>query len=654
MDNTANPPKRNSGASLSVVQFGSILALLAGIRFFELATKGWHFRVMAYELDAAWWIASILAGIVCFFATSAIRKHFSSVISILISMLIGGAVTLLVSSVPGMVVGLIVGAMSTFDISRQMLFMILKAFLWLGLPAAVIGGLGGFLGGMSIIRVHTPLDRHWMSLSILIVIAIVSCVWIYYLGRKERRAKGLNLLGDLVAFSAFFVVCTCAFLLGVEFDNQRRIAVGNTWASGQIPLGYNSLVLGLKEPTNLLVSGSFETEKGRLLSPFSNFDQIMILTPHGYDHPDDQGADREIDVSGLEEINLRSVTSVYAQTLCDGFTDKGLLSLRQCDQLNMLVIPGSDVSDAGMEAVQEMQFLVNLDLSDSNVTSDGLSHLHPRAPLAFTNLAGCPVTDEVFTILSGRMVEQLTLAGTKIKGDTLKDAKLNSMYVLNVANTEFDEKNLRYLPSKAMRKLDLSGTSVTTLGLQLIAKHPGIAELALLNTDLDDDTVKELANCTLSSLEIDATNLTQKSCKTLSKVTHNNLVFKVDKSNEGSLAEIINRSRKMRDEICKLKGVASNLSIGGRPVVTITIDGPTIQREMIPLLRELDCEMTNADVVSTDGKTKLKSYVNPRYQLMGDLGAHQPQAIDADDIESLFDREDRQRQFSRVQASETK
>ena len=655
MENAAQSTEKKPATNLTAIHYGAILLLLAGIRFFELATSGWYFRVMAYESDMAWWVASVLAGIVCFVATILLRKLFSPAISILMSTVIGGAVTLVVSSIPGMGVGLVVGALSAFNISRQFVFVILKAILWLGLPAAAIGLLGGYFGGMSIIRVNSPIDIFKMSMWILLGISIVGCVWVFFLGRKDRRAKGANPIADICAFVAFFIVCTVAFLFGVEFENQRRMTMaGNVWSSRMMPLGYESLVRGLKEPSFLQIYDDFPEADGKLLSPFSNFNQVLIRSYQSrYGIPDEERTG-QLDLAGLNEIDLRTVTTVHSQALSNGFGDIGLLGLQQCGQLVTLTIPGSLVTDSGMVALENMQYLTNLDLSGSNVTANGLAHLHPKAGVTFTTLAGCPVNDEVFTILSGRMVEHLNLAGTKVRGDTLKDADFSSLNLLNVANTEFDENNLRFLPPKKIRVLDLSGTSVSANGLRLVTQLTAMNELTLLNTNLNDDDVSVLAKCSLNELSIDATKLTLKSCKALAKSSQVNLVFRFDEAVDASFEEIAKRSSEMREEIVRLQGRTLASQIAGRPAITITIDGLRVTKDMTPTLRELDCKLTNPVVVSSDGKTELKTYVNPRDRLMAEIGAQQPKAIGTEEINSLYAREEQQRRDDRIIEARTR
>lgn len=169
----------------------------------------------------------------------------------------------------------------------------------------------------------------------------------------------------------------------------------------------------------------------------------------------------------LEELYLRNLP----------VTDATLLRMAGPDRarLRVLVVPGTEIGDAGLSIFQGKHAPGTLDLSETRVTDAGL------APLDLRDERDAPLSIAVSgTATTGRWLKALP-AGK---------AEINE---LHLNDTPLDDDGLLYLKGKSLRELNLQGTPITGRGLAHLKYTKSCVELDLSRTDLQDQDLAALA-----------------------------------------------------------------------------------------------------------------------------------------------------------------
>lgn len=145
-------------------------------------------------------------------------------------------------------------------------------------------------------------------------------------------------------------------------------------------------------------------------------------------------------------------------------SDADIRSLNPGWPLKWLYVPGQDVSDHGVTALESWRnSLLVLDLAQSQITDESIRLLRS------------------FPLLRG-----LTLTNTLISDESLTD--------------------LTQFPS--LVSLDLSGTSITAAGLRRLPECPNLTKLKLRELPVDDAILDELARMPLVELNLRGTQVT--------------------------------------------------------------------------------------------------------------------------------------------------
>ena len=166
---------------------------------------------------------------------------------------------------------------------------------------------------------------------------------------------------------------------------------------------------------------------------------------------------REVDVL-LKDINGLSL--IHLDLSNAQVTDE---HLKELTKLRTLILPRTQVTDAGLEHLKGLRELVYLSLAFTQVTDAGLEHLKGLRELKRLGLSGTHVTDAGLEHLLGLpQLEQLNLAGTKVTDTGLEHLKgLKKLNWLGLINTQVTEEGIKEL-GKALPNCQIDWRFPTT------------------------------------------------------------------------------------------------------------------------------------------------------------------------------------------------
>ena len=193
-------------------------------------------------------------------------------------------------------------------------------------------------------------------------------------------------------------------------------------------------------------------------------------------------------------------------------SDAGLRELKSLQNLQVLNVAHTAVTDAGLVHLEGMKALSFLDLGGTKVSDDGLAFLKPLANLTGLSLHGARITDAGLQQLS--QMENLELLGlehTKVTDAGLAAIpKLTRLQHLGLDGTVITDVGLSALADAAtLEGLGVSHTQITDEGLRHLRGLSRLSRLDVSNTAVSDRgliPLSELAN--LKSLWVDGTNVT--------------------------------------------------------------------------------------------------------------------------------------------------
>lgn len=183
--------------------------------------------------------------------------------------------------------------------------------------------------------------------------------------------------------------------------------------------------------------------------------------------------------------------------------------LRGFDTLARLDLSGAPVADAGVKSLAALKDLVELNLSQTNVTGPGLADLATLPKLAVLRLTGAPITDAGAAGLAPLVrLQELDL------DNILAEAKSGAPPARPLAIT--DAALVEVGKCKSLRRLSLARTAITGAGLAHLAELPDLAALGVQGSDILDDHFLAVAGLkSLRSLDASYTALTGRNFRLL-------------------------------------------------------------------------------------------------------------------------------------------
>jgi hypothetical protein len=176
-------------------------------------------------------------------------------------------------------------------------------------------------------------------------------------------------------------------------------------------------------------------------------------------------------LSGLREVVMDS---------CDA-NDRCVARLNGLNDLQILSLACSSITDEGMRDIANLKGIVELNLYESHVTDQGLTYLTHLPHLAELGLDANRITD----------------AGAKVV------AELPSIRVLSIGRTDITDNGLRFLArsGRGFEYVDLRMTRITDASVPELAKMRSLTEVDIRGTNISQKGVaalkKALPNATI-------------------------------------------------------------------------------------------------------------------------------------------------------------
>lgn len=199
--------------------------------------------------------------------------------------------------------------------------------------------------------------------------------------------------------------------------------------------------------------------------------------------------------------------------------DKGLAKLRELRALETLYLDDTQVTDAGLEALEGMTRLAHLSLSTSagsaapaRIGDAGAARLAGLRALQFLDLSGAAVGDEGVKAFSGmNLLYHLALSRTNVGDEGVKTLAATGRYQrLHLHSTKVGDEGIRALAGYQLEELDVSKTRITPEGVKALAALPRLASLNVaLNAAVGAESIEALrALPALQVLAVDESQFT--------------------------------------------------------------------------------------------------------------------------------------------------
>ena len=166
-------------------------------------------------------------------------------------------------------------------------------------------------------------------------------------------------------------------------------------------------------------------------------------------------------------------------TPAPNLTDASLAVLGQIPAISILLLTGSNVTDAGLEHLRGLRLEI-LEVSGQGVTDAGLAALAGSSQFRTLGLPGTSITGAGLAALSGQAkLQWLALDRTKVDDSAVATlASLPALQTLTLAGTPLTDAGLIALVQGVgpLKELDVSGTKVTARGIAAAkALKPGLS-----------------------------------------------------------------------------------------------------------------------------------------------------------------------------------
>ncbi|HEY9730267.1 MAG TPA: protein kinase [Drouetiella sp.] len=167
------------------------------------------------------------------------------------------------------------------------------------------------------------------------------------------------------------------------------------------------------------------------------------------------------------------------------FPNKNLSELQNLPGFYYLCVTGSNFNDEGAEAIAKCNALYMVSAGGCNITSKGAAALARNKKITYLNLDGTKITDVGLKSLSTMPVlSQLKLRDTPaITNEGLKyfqNGHLQSIALTD--NKNVDDETCAILAKYPILKVaELTNTSVTLKGLEILCKSPTLQELSIIH-----------------------------------------------------------------------------------------------------------------------------------------------------------------------------
>jgi CheY-like chemotaxis protein len=196
----------------------------------------------------------------------------------------------------------------------------------------------------------------------------------------------------------------------------------------------------------------------------------------------------EVTDAGLEALrdlnHLESLTLSFLK-----ITDLGLGHLATLSSLTHLDLSVSAITGAGLESLRSLLHLRSLDLSATRIRDASLASLGGLVALEQLDLHMTGIGDAGLAHLSGlRQLRQLDIFSTAVTDLGMGQlAALTQLRILNVGGTSITDAGLVPMQKlEKLSKLQLNDLPITDAGLKSLSCLKGMSDLSLANTSITD------------------------------------------------------------------------------------------------------------------------------------------------------------------------
>jgi serine/threonine protein kinase len=161
-------------------------------------------------------------------------------------------------------------------------------------------------------------------------------------------------------------------------------------------------------------------------------------------------------------------------------------------------LTGFELSQADFRQLARHVLLKRLVLADTNTTNDDLSYLRSNSLLETLDLTGTHVSDKGLKPLASLpSLKEIVLAKTKVSDDGLKHLAPMRLRRLDLSNTNVTDVGLAYLidpygVARYLTRLNLSGTSVSDASVVHIQAMKQLKELHITETQISDEGIRRI------------------------------------------------------------------------------------------------------------------------------------------------------------------
>jgi Leucine-rich repeat (LRR) protein len=154
---------------------------------------------------------------------------------------------------------------------------------------------------------------------------------------------------------------------------------------------------------------------------YVNFADSEIIDIKGIFELHANPSNLEVTETGLEPLEeLKQLRALYLSKT--QITDAGLQHLKELNKLNILFLEKTIITDIGLKYLKGLTQLQNLDLDETRITDAGLEQLKELKQLRSLRLSGTQITDAGLKHLKGlNKLESLNITRTKTSNAGIKD-----------------------------------------------------------------------------------------------------------------------------------------------------------------------------------------------------------------------------------------
>jgi beta-lactamase regulating signal transducer with metallopeptidase domain/Leucine-rich repeat (LRR) protein len=330
------------------------------------------------------------------------------------------------------------------------------------------------------------------------------------LGATEITAKGLRELAKLDNLVGLYLVRSQVTDEGLkELARFKNLVILQIWESQVTEAGLKELA-NLQSVRVLTLSGSA-------------FGDVWVKEAAKIEHLTSLHLSNGVSDAGMQAIgqmqNLKKLAFFQGQISDAGWEE--LARLRNLSELHLPI--DLKLTDTNLKQLARLENLTTLSLQSSTITDDGLKEIAGLGKLTCLDLSHTSISDAGLKHVVGfDKLEDLRLHSTKVTDAGLKElARLTNLKRLYLGHTRISDEGLSELVGlKNLTALDLISTLMTDRGLEHVAQLPNVERLDLRFTGITGAGLKELSKLDhLSSLLIAASTLSRRSKPKLQNIS---------------------------------------------------------------------------------------------------------------------------------------